>query len=683
MSLRSRTIPNLFNGISQQPPSLRLPSQGESQENSWTTVAEGISKRPPTQYVAKLNALTDPLAQVHVTDRDAVEKYVMIVSGGALYVYDLLTGVAKTVNVAAGTSLSYLSCATPRDEIVMVSIADVTFICNKTTVTAMDATLSPGTVTAGYQSFEAVSAISPAPANGTIYHIVGTPANAFDDYYVKRITGAYEECVLPGMTYKFDPGTMPHKLTRESNGTFTFSRITWTEQLVGDSDSAPLPSFIGNKITDMFFHRNRFGLTSGEGVSLSRADSYFNFFRQTITAIIDSDPIDGQVSTGVVSLIHHAISFNSALLLFSDKMQFQLSSGTVLTPKTAKIDPTTSFNSSESSRPVGSGQDLFFAVDNGAWTGVREYFVEKDTVSNDAADITAHCPKYVPAPVTKMATGTNVDALFLLSPTAPNKVFVYKYYWGSTEKIQSSWGHFAFDSGDYVLSVEMMDQRLYMVTKRSDGMHLEYINFQPGLTDTGLSFYALLDRKVSLTGSYSAGTNLTTWTLPYAYTGTMQVVPLGSFIGQAGSSLQTVTRPSSTTVAAIGNYSTGVCVLGIPYTSTYQFSEQFLKDRENISITAGRLQLRYMTLSFASSGYFEVHVTASNRDTYIYPYTGKNLGTASLTIGTASLSSGEFQFPVKSQSSEVTIKVVNPSHLPCTHQSAEWEGFYATRSARA
>lgn len=681
MSLLNRTIPNLFNGISQQPPSLRLPSQGELQENAWTTVAEGLSKRPPTQQIAKLNALTDTLAHVHMTDRDAVEKYAMVVSGGAIYVYDLLTGAAKTVNVAGGTSLTYLTCPTPRDEIAMISIADVTFICNKTTTTVMDAALSPGSIAAGYQSFENVSALPP-PAVGTIYHVVGTPSNNFDDYYVKYIGGAYEECVRPGITYKFNAGTMPHKLTREADGTFTFSRITWTEQLVGDATSAPLPGFIGRKITDMFFHRNRFGLTSGEGVSLSRADSYFNFFRQTITAVIDSDPIDGEVSTGVVSLIHHAISFNSALLLFSDKMQFQLSAGTVLTPKTAKLDPTTSFNSSESSRPVGSGQDLFFAVDNGAWTGIREYFVEKDTVSNDAADVTAHCPKYVPAPVTKLATSTTVDALFLLSPTAPTKVFVYKYYWGSDAKVQSSWGHFAFDAGSHVLSVEMVDQKLYLVTKRSDGMHLEYIDFQYGITDTGLSFQALLDRRVSLTGVYNAGTNLTTWTLPYSYTGDMRVVPLGSFVGQAGSSLQTVTRPSSTTVAVVGNYSTGACVIGVPYTATYQFSEQFLKNSEKVSVTAGRLQMRYMTLAFSASGYFEVHVTPENRSTYIYPYTGKNLGTASLTIGKASLSSGEFRFPIKAQSSEVTIKIVNPSHLPSSLQSAEWEGFYSTRSSR-
>lgn len=680
MGLVNRAIPNLFNGVSQQPSSLRLPSQGELQENAWTTVADGMSKRPPSQYKAKLNSLTSTVAHVHFTDRDAVEKYVMIVSGGALYVYDLLTGTAKTVNVAGGSSLAYLNCTTPRDEICMVSIADVTFIVNKTQVTAMDAATVPGSIAAGYQDFSNVAALT--PAIGTIYHIVGTPDNSFDDYYVKYMGGSYEECAKPGITYKFDPATMPHKLTREADGTFTFSRITWDDRVVGDEDSAPTPSFIGNKITDMYFHRNRFGFTSGEGTSISKSDLYYDFFRGTVTAVLDSDPIDGQVSTGVVSILHHAVSFNAALLLFSDKMQFQLSSGTVLTPKNAKIDPTTSFSSSEYSRPVGSGQDLFFAVDNGAWSGVREYFVEKDTVSNDAADITAHCPKYVPSPVVKMSASTNVDALFLLSPTAANKVFVYKYYWGSEEKVQSSWGHFTFSSGDTILSAEMLDQRLYMVTVRSDGMHLEYLDFQPNLTDTGLEFFALLDRRVSLTGSYNAGTNLTTWTLPYAYTGTMRVVPLSTFVGQAGSSLQTVTRPSTTTVAATGDYSAGPCVLGIPYTHTYEFSEQFMKDKQQVAVTVGRLQLRYMSLRYDRSGYFEVHVTPTGKDTYVYPYTGKNIGTAEMIIGSAPISSGEFRFPVKAESSKVKIQIINDSHLPGVFQSAEWEGFYTARSAR-
>ena len=48
MALISQSIPNLINGVSQQPPSLRLNTQAELQENGLSSVVTGLSKRPCT-----------------------------------------------------------------------------------------------------------------------------------------------------------------------------------------------------------------------------------------------------------------------------------------------------------------------------------------------------------------------------------------------------------------------------------------------------------------------------------------------------------------------------------------------------------------------------------------------------------------------------------------------------------
>ena len=55
MPLVSGSIPNFVNGISQQPAPLRLPTQGEVQENAISSVVKGLSKRPPSEHVAKLS----------------------------------------------------------------------------------------------------------------------------------------------------------------------------------------------------------------------------------------------------------------------------------------------------------------------------------------------------------------------------------------------------------------------------------------------------------------------------------------------------------------------------------------------------------------------------------------------------------------------------------------------------
>ena len=59
MALVSKNIPNLINGVSQQPPALRLASQGETQENGFSDVVDGLKKRPPTEFLTQLRK-SDP-----------------------------------------------------------------------------------------------------------------------------------------------------------------------------------------------------------------------------------------------------------------------------------------------------------------------------------------------------------------------------------------------------------------------------------------------------------------------------------------------------------------------------------------------------------------------------------------------------------------------------------------------
>ena len=54
MPLLVNSVPNLAQGVSQQPDNLRVPGQWDEQINAWATVVEGVVKRPPTEYTKKL-----------------------------------------------------------------------------------------------------------------------------------------------------------------------------------------------------------------------------------------------------------------------------------------------------------------------------------------------------------------------------------------------------------------------------------------------------------------------------------------------------------------------------------------------------------------------------------------------------------------------------------------------------
>src|SRR5699024_9583020 len=131
MALISQSVKNLKGGISQQPDILRFPEQGAEQINGWSSETEGLQKRPPfifTKTIGDAGFLGDaPL--VHLINRDSVEQYYVVFTGSGIKVFDL-NGREYVVH----GDTSYANCANPRDDLRMVTVADYTFVVNRTKV---------------------------------------------------------------------------------------------------------------------------------------------------------------------------------------------------------------------------------------------------------------------------------------------------------------------------------------------------------------------------------------------------------------------------------------------------------------------------------------------------------------------------------------------------------------------
>jgi hypothetical protein len=135
--LVSIPVSNLIQGVSQQPPQMRLPSQLQEQVNGYPSLTDGLTKRPPTNHVAQLAANADTQF-VHFINRDSVERYVVRMTSNTLKVFTL-DGVEKNVytdltGTTAFTVPTYLN--TPAD-IRAITVADFTFLVNRNTAVAM------------------------------------------------------------------------------------------------------------------------------------------------------------------------------------------------------------------------------------------------------------------------------------------------------------------------------------------------------------------------------------------------------------------------------------------------------------------------------------------------------------------------------------------------------------------
>ena len=137
MPLINTSLPNLIQGVSQQPDSSRYDGQCEEQENALSSVVDGLRKRPNTRHVATL--LTEAINNnsfVHFINRSDTEKYVVIHDGGKIQIFNLLTGVEAEINNETGgyvpADSSYLDTTTPRTNLKALTVADNTFLLNTT-----------------------------------------------------------------------------------------------------------------------------------------------------------------------------------------------------------------------------------------------------------------------------------------------------------------------------------------------------------------------------------------------------------------------------------------------------------------------------------------------------------------------------------------------------------------------
>ena len=546
------------------------------------------------------------------------------------------------------------------------------------------------------QRFSDLPTVAP---RGFVTEIIGDASSSFDNYFCVFEpsdagdafgSGTWKETVKPGIPCKLDPATLPHALIRQADGTFTFGPLEWGERICGDEDSAPFPSFVGRTLNGLFFYRNRLSFLSGENVVMSEVGEFFNFFLTTVTTLVDSDVVDVAASHTKSSILHHAVTFSGGLLLFSDQSQFVLEHDTVLSNATVSIKPVTEFEASMKATPVSSGKTVFFATDKGEWGGVREYITLPDNSDqNDASDITAHVPRYVRGNVSRLECSTNEDMLLVLSEEMRTSLWLYKYFWNGSEKIQSAWSR--WDMCGEVLSAAILNTGVYLIMQYGDGVYLEKMDITPGYKDEGETFEYCLDRKITerdvTLGAYDAINKTTAITLPYDIPAGYTPVVVTRTGGQdaPGNLLRRVRVTGPRTLTVEGPDAHGKKLfIGIPYTSSYTFSTFAIRegDSKGNAVTTGRLQLRRLTLNCSNTGFLHMHVTPKCRPTSTHTFTGRELGHGTNIIGAIPLYTGTINFPILSLNTQVEVKVGSDSFLPFALVNASWEGFYNTRNAR-
>jgi len=698
MALITGSYPSFLGGESQQDDTVRAPSQTFRARNAWLHAAKGAGKRPPAEFVAGLGHDTDPDAHFHSIIRDEVERYLVVVGHRSLRVFDHVTGQEYTVNVT-GAGLDYLDTRgqPPWTCFATATLADTTFIVNRSVRVQADSALSPGALHGSVQTMSDLpkGETGNAVPAGAIYAVVGSNDSPFDDYYVqKQSSQVWLECARPGIPHRLDRLTMPHVLKRipdpvHADGFwFSFGAPEWTERQAGDAESNPDPSFTGQFIRDVFVHRDRLGFLSGENVILSETSDPFNFFRTSVTSMLDSDPIDVSVVAGNgVASLYHAVSFQSALYIAAASGQLMLTSEPYLAAKYVKVSPVTGYEISPYVRPKLMGESLYFVDDNGVHARVREYFMDDQASTGAAVEVSSHVPLILQGRVRAFAPAINAHCV-LFAPDTPNRHQLYVYFvrWAGDEKQQSAWARWALSGVGRIVHVHSIADDVYVVAQTPEG-GCELMRFRMSLIDQ-----PLLDRHVSVRPVYQAFGNQTFIDLPYAVQpGQALTVLKSSGWPDAGAYLSLPARWSldnaGTRLVVPGNHAGGEVIAGLDYEHRITLSRAVVRDEHGNAVLVGRCQLRDLEVAYHSGAYFELdiaHHGQSRTETYLAAhsgaYTARVLGSSEFVLSSPVYHSGSRRFPVLGDARNVQISLVNTLPWQCWFQSAQWRGMYVNRS---
>ena len=540
--------------------------------------------------------------------------------------------------------------------------------------------------------------------DGYVVKVVNSSDIDVDDMYVKFVAdgtatygaGVWEETTAPGIQYKFDPLTMPHQLVRQADGSFTFGPVTWEDRLVGDETTNPNPSFVGQKINNLFFYRNRLGFLSNEAVILSRAGDYFNFWVTTALTVTDDDPID--ITASSIRPVNHryVLPTSVGLVLFSDNEQFILTTDAdILSPKTAKINELSTYECDPTVESVNLGISQAFLSKTPLYTRVYEIGNISTDRPPEMIEPSIIVPELIPETIDSFIAS---PALSLLSLGTSGSSTIYQYrFIAQGQNRTSSW--YKWDLTGTLLDQFFDASAYYATVANGTDVYVQSYDLTQASEEgfltlpTGEKTDVCLDLwNVNPYRTYDSSADTTRIFLPYDTVSgkTLSVVILGGYIGAneglTAASVGAVLYPTVAGSAGAyyvdvdGDYRGRDLIIGYIYNMEVSLPKFFMTQSDgqtSQSDFTSDLIIHRIKVSTGLSGpvKYQIDITGrpewSNTIEAVQPneYELNNVNLSAEAIHTV---------PIYQRNENLSIKIIGDSPLPVSLLNLNWEGKYNT-----
>jgi hypothetical protein len=480
----------------------------------------------------------------------------------------------------------------------------------------------------------------------------------------------WRETAAPGEFYLVNPTTMPQVIVEDA-GIFTLRPGLWTERKAGNETNNPL-MFEKYPVQDVATYQNRLAFAIGPQIVTSVTNDLFNFFRQTMTAVLATDPIAIASAVNQETPFDYLVGHGGSLVAFNSNGQYKMTAAQALTTENAALPKTSGFPYNSLCKPLSTGTSLYFPNTDGATSGLNVLSIDASRDSFETASpITGMIPRYIKGAILKQ-TAEPMYGFHCVTVSANNHLYVNDYF-RSGNQFQNSWGTWKLAVDD-IKPVSPIS-RIAVIATLSEYNGLAcmlHVPLRPN--DAEASGKVHLDFQLEYT---NVGNTIT---LPDNY-------PLGTFMVVEG--LDSPHPGALLDYTIDGNLVTldegmagGNVYVGSTFESVYQPSQLRIRDASGFVQHNANLNIVRWVATLENTGILHSQVISQYYDFPPFEYYGM-LGNDVLSkLDDPNINTQELRIPYKQPHDLAHLKMYSSDWTPATIVGLEWVGGYSKRGRR-
>lgn len=328
--------------------------------------------------------------------------------------------------------------------------------------------------------------------DGKVVKVVPKQANALA-YYLKAartdgVTGGFGEVVWRetaglgvSLSWVFLIGLIKDEICYVASSPKELATLTGTEvppiedSSCGDGDSSPIPEFMTRVITHMRMFQDRLMIIAGSTVFLSKSGDYFNFFRKSVLAVADDDPIEVFAQGTEDDVITSGVQHDRNVILCGKRYQYIVPGRENMTPRNPYVGVQATYEGANLTAHAVAGSLLFFCQRREKRLTLQQMMPGAVADRLDAFDVSSQLDGYLTGTPRQIVAMTAPGVVFIRTQELRNGFYVYSYLDSNDQgdRLFDSWSRWTFNTSlGGLMGVTADDSGLLALTLRvrSDGM---------------------------------------------------------------------------------------------------------------------------------------------------------------------------------------------------------------------